>query len=104
MIRARYGDVPADRVETLRRMLDSAVASRRFLTRLGAVFASSATFLAALGLYGVIPLLAARRRREIAIRMAVGASHAGIFRMVVAKAARLTLFSVAAGLFCGIEI
>jgi predicted permease len=104
MIRAKYSDVPITRVETLRDVLDSAVASRRFLTQLGVVFASSATFLAAIGLYGVISLLAARRRREIAIRMTIGASHTGIFRMVVWKAAKLTLAGVAAGLFCGVEI
>jgi hypothetical protein len=38
-------------VETLRDTLNGAVASRRFLTSLGAVFAASATFLAALGIY-----------------------------------------------------
>ena len=63
----------------------------------------SATFLAALGLYGVVSLAAARRRREIDIRMAVGTSHPDIFRMVIFKAVRLTLASVAAGLLCGSE-
>jgi putative ABC transport system permease protein len=62
----------------------------------------SATFLAALGLYGVVSLAAARRRHEIAIRMSVGASHPDIFRLVILKAVRLTLASVAVGLFCGI--
>jgi putative ABC transport system permease protein len=95
---------PVTRIETLRQGLDNAVSSRRFLTRLGAVFAVSATFLAMLGLYGVVSLGAARRRREIAIRIAVGASHPDIFRMVIAKALRLTLTSVALGLFCGVGI
>ena len=69
-----------------------------------AVFAASATFLAALGLYGVVSLAAARRRHEIAIRMSVGASHPDIFRLVILKAVRLTLAGVAVGLFCGIGI
>jgi predicted permease len=104
MIRNTDSQVPVTHAETLRQLLDSAVASRRFLTRLGVVFAVSATLLAALGLYGVVSLAAARRRREIAIRMAIGASHPDIFRMVILKAVRLTLASVAAGLVCGIGI
>jgi len=104
MMRASYSEIPVTHVETLRQMLAGAVASRRFLTQLGVVFAGSATFLAALGLYGVIALAAARRRQEIAIRMAVGASRPDVFRMVVWQAARLTLVGVAVGAFCGMEI
>jgi predicted permease len=102
MIRRTHGEVPILRVETLRQMVDSAVASRRFLTRLGVVFAASAIFLAALGIYGVVALATARRRREIAIRMAVGATHSGIFRMVIGKAAKLATASAAVGLVGGI--
>jgi ABC-type antimicrobial peptide transport system permease subunit len=104
MIRQTHSEVPIARVETLQQVLDSAVASRRFLTRLGVVFAAYATFLAAVGLYGVVSLAAARRRREIAIRIAIGASHPAVFRMVISRALILTLASVAAGLLCGIGI
>ncbi len=104
-VRSIDNQVPVTHVETLRQMLDGAVESRRFLTRLGVVFAASATFLAALGLYGVLSLAAGQRRREIAIRMAIGASHPDVFRMVVAQAAGLTACSVAAGvlLATGVE-
>lgn len=101
MVRDTDSQVPVTRVETLRDVLDTAVASRRFLTRLGVVFAASATFLAALGLYGVVSLAAARRRHEIAIRIAVGASHPDVFRMVILRALWLTLASVAVGICCG---
>ncbi len=104
MLRASYGEIPVTHVETLRQMLAGAVASRRFLTQLGVVFAASATFLAALGLYGVIALAAARRRQEIAIRIAIGASRPEVFRMVIWQAARLTLVGVAVGAICGMEI
>jgi putative ABC transport system permease protein len=104
MIHDTSPQTPVTRIETLRQGLDNAVSSRRFLTRLGVVFAVSATFLAMLGLYGVVSLAAARRRREIAIRMAVGASRPDIFRMVISQALRLTLISVAIGLFCGVGI
>jgi putative ABC transport system permease protein len=104
MVRRVYPEVPITRVQTLRQMLDGAVASRRFLTRLGGVFAASAIFLAALGLYGVVSLAASRRRHEIAIRMAIGASHPDVFRMVLGRAVKLTLASVAPGLLGGIGV
>ena len=85
-------------------MLDVAVASRRFLTRLGVMFAVAATFLAALGIYGVVSLATARRRREIAIRMAVGASHPNIFVMVLGKASKLALASAVVGLAGGVAV
>jgi ABC-type antimicrobial peptide transport system permease subunit len=103
-IHASYPEIPVTHVETLRQMLAGAVASRRFLTQLGVAFAASAVFLPALGLYGVIALAAARRRHEIAIRIAVGASRSDVFRMVIWQAARLTLAGVAVGAFCGMEI
>jgi putative ABC transport system permease protein len=104
MIRRTHGEVPITHVGTLRQLLAGAVSSRRFLTQLGVVFAASATFLAALGLYGVIALAAARRRHEIAIRIAVGASRPDVFRMVIRQAAGLTIAGVAIGLFCGMGI
>jgi predicted permease len=101
MIRRTHSEVPVVRVETMREMLDGAVASRRFLTGLGVVFAASATLLAALGIYGVVALAMARRRREIAIRMAMGASHPRIFSMVMGKAAKLAAASAIVGLAGG---
>jgi putative ABC transport system permease protein len=101
LIRRTHSEVPVTRVETLRDTLQQAVASRRFLTGLGGVFAASAVFLAALGLYGVIALAATRRRREIAIRLAMGASHSKIVRTILVKAARLSVISACVGLAGG---
>ena len=104
MLHDTHGEIPIVRVETLRQILDGSVASRRFLTRLGIVFAASATFLAALGVYGVMALATARRRREIAIRLAVGATHPDIFGMLIGKGARLSAASALAGLAAGIAV
>jgi predicted permease len=104
LLRRAHGEVPVLRVETLREALNVAVASRRFLTSLGLVFAASATLLAALGIYGVVALATARRRREIAIRITMGASHPKILRMVLAKAAGLSVISSAAGLAGGFAL
>jgi putative ABC transport system permease protein len=101
LIRRAHGEVAVTRVEALRDTLQQAVASRRFLTGLGVVFAASAVFLATLGIYGVVALATARRRREIAIRLAMGASHSKIMRMVLGKAVRLSAISAAAGVAGG---
>ena len=104
LLRRAHGEVPVLRVETLRDTLNEAVASRRFLTSLGAVFAASATFLAALGIDGVVALATAGRRREIAIRITMGASHPKILRTVLAKAAGLSIISSAVGLAVGFAL
>ena len=104
LIRRAHGEVPVILVETLRETLNHAVASRRFLTRLGIVFAASAAFLVTLGIYGVVALATARRGREIAIRMTMGASHSKILRMVLAETVALSGISSAAGLVCGFAL
>ena len=98
LIRRSHGEVPVLRVDTLRDTLNDAVASRRFLTRLGVAFAAAAALLAMLGIYGVVALATTQRRREIAIRMTMGASHSKILRTVLAEAAALSVISSAVGL------
>jgi ABC-type antimicrobial peptide transport system permease subunit len=104
LLHRAHGEVPVLRVETLRDTVNEAVASRRFLTSLGAVFAASAAFLAALGIYGVVALATARRSREIAIRITMGATHPEILSIVLAKAAGLSVVSSAAGLAGGFAL
>jgi ABC-type antimicrobial peptide transport system permease subunit len=54
-------------------------------------------FLAALGLYGLAAFLVAQREREIAIRIALGASYSKVRSMVLGEAARLGLAGTAVG-------
>ena len=53
--------------------------------------------MAALGLYGVISYMVARRVSEIGIRMALGATHRGVLGMVVSDGLRLFIIGVAIG-------
>jgi putative ABC transport system permease protein len=65
-----------------------------------AIFAAAATQLAALGLYGLLMLGVAERRRELGVRMALGASPADVVWLVVSAAGRM----IAAGAVIGLVL
>lgn len=91
-------DVPIDRITTVSAMMQASMARQRFIMVLLAVFAAVAAGLAAVGLYGVLTHLVARRRREIGIRMSLGAQPGGILRMVVRQGVVATALGLTAGL------
>src|SRR6185436_17185404 len=72
-------------------------APRFYLTLLGA-FAGVAVLLAAIGVYGVISYSVERRRHEIGVRMALGASRGEAFGLVVRQGMRLAIIGAAIGL------
>ena len=74
------------------------VADRRFTVQLLGFFALAALILAVAGIYGVISTLAARREREIAIRLTLGATKGEVLGGVLRRGAVL----VAAGLCAGL--
>jgi putative ABC transport system permease protein len=70
----------------------------RFSAALLSLFAFAGVMLAATGLYGLMSFLVARRTQEVGVRMALGATPAGIARLVLAHALRWALLGVAVGL------
>ena len=90
--------IPIPREQTMADIVSEAVAPRRFVVTLGILFAGFATFLAALGLYGVISLSVAQRTHEIGIRMTLGARRRDVLTMVVARGLKLTAVGLATGL------
>jgi ABC-type antimicrobial peptide transport system permease subunit len=99
-VRSVDPDLPVYSVRTMNELIESAVAQRRFLMRLLVVFGALATALALLGIYGVMAYSVSQRTREIAIRIAIGASQADVSRMVIRRGLELT----AAGLVAGIAV
>jgi len=83
---------------TMQQYLASDLAPRKLNTGLLGSFAGAALLLAVIGLYGLISYLVAQRRREIAVRIAVGAQQADVIRLALAGALRLTLIGIAVGI------
>jgi len=82
---------------TMQDRLDQITEQPRFYAWLLATFAGAGAVLAAIGLFGVLSFLVAQRRREIGVRMALGATQAEIARLTLGFAARWTGLGIAAG-------
>ncbi len=103
-IRAVDPDAPIDGVQTMEDILDREVLARRFQMRILISFAASALLLASIGIYGVLSYLVAQRRREIGLRMALGATASAVLRSVLGQAAALIGCGVAFGLVAALAL
>ena len=85
-------------VQTMDQVLTASLSDRRFNMTLLLAFAGVALVLAAVGVYGVMNYTVTLRRRELGIRMALGAEARDVLRLVLGQGLTLTLIGVAAGL------
>ncbi|HEX7333406.1 MAG TPA: ABC transporter permease [Pyrinomonadaceae bacterium] len=85
-------------VQTMDQVLKESLSGRRFNMTLLLTFAGVALLLAAVGVYGVMNYTVTLRRRELGIRMALGAEARDVLRLVLRQGLTLTVIGVAAGL------
>lgn len=90
-------DLPIANVRTMKQRIDASVALPEFRTVLVTSFAAVALLLVMVGVYGVISYTVSQRSQEIGIRLALGARHDSILRLVVTRGLIITGAGLALG-------
>jgi predicted permease len=90
--------VPVSKIRTMDQIIDLSVAAPRSTMWLFTAFAALALILGLVGIYSVISYSVSQRRREIGIRMAVGAMTWDVLKLILRHGALLTLIGVIFGL------
>jgi putative ABC transport system permease protein len=98
-LRALDSDMPFAEVQTIDELVERQTGGQRFTTVLLASFAVAGLALAVVGIYGVVSFLVAQRKQEMAVRMALGASRANVFWLVLKQALEMAAFGAVIGLF-----
>jgi predicted permease len=97
-IRRAAPDLPIESTLTMDEAVAKSVAEPRLRMLVLALFAIAATLIATCGIYGLMAYAVTQRRREIGVRMALGAERRDVLRLVLARALRV----VAAGVMLGL--
>jgi predicted permease len=90
--------IPIDAARPLTALIGASLDNRRLIELLLGGFALLAVTLAGVGIYGVMSLYVANRRREFGIRLAVGAAPGSLIRLVLGEGATLTVLGIALGI------
>ena len=90
--------LPVDSAMTMDQRRSSSVAEARFYTVLLGTFAGLALLIAIVGTYGVIAYTVAQRKREIGVRVALGARTADVMRLVLGQSVALVGAALVAGI------
>jgi len=103
-LRAVDPTAAVEKLKTLEQIRGDSQAARTFAMQLLVGFAIVASALTLIGIYGVLSLSVATRRREIAIRTAVGAERGDILKLVFGEGLRLIAGGVVTGLAASIAL
>jgi len=97
-VRKLDASMPVYRLKTLDAQLDEMLLTDRLIAMLSAGFGLLATLLAALGLYGVMAFVVARRTKELGVRMALGAQAGSVIWLVMKDVLLLLALGLAVGI------
>ena len=88
---------------TMREQVDRTTAAQRIAVTILVTFSSLALVLAAIGLYGVMAATVSQSARELALRVALGATRSDLLRLVIEKGMALTALGLLAGGLAALE-
>jgi predicted permease len=97
-VRRLDASMPVYAMKTLEGQLDERLMTDRLIASLAAGFGLLATALASIGLYGVMAFVVARRRKELGIRLALGAEPGGVIWLVMKEVLLLLAIGLAVGI------
>jgi putative ABC transport system permease protein len=97
-------DIAIGEARPLEQLVDASVAARRYQMRLFVVFGGVALFIATLGVYAVTAFGVSRRRREMNIRVALGAQASQVRRMIVGQGLSPVLAGVVIGVLGALAV
>jgi putative ABC transport system permease protein len=103
-VQALDPDLPLTDIKTMGERFDEATWRTRMSAWLLAVFAALALFLAALGLYGVMSQGVEQRRRELGVRVALGATRGDIMRLIIGRVFVLAVAGTVAGVVLAVPV
>jgi predicted permease len=98
------GTLPVENLKLMTTQAQATVALDRLIAVLSGGFAALATFLAAIGLFGVLSYTIMQQRREIGVRVALGADVRRVQRMVLGLVGRMTVIGITAGVIAALGL